>query len=349
MSSAPRFEQEVGVAFQKAAAQSELLSILDPVGQFVEGQAEFKKSMVKAGQEALESLAVVPETRPGSDAEAFITDDVASGLGSTLPFLAIGGGAAAVGGSPTVATSLSGAALGGAIEHEKAEQAGSSDEERWASFAAGAGVGASEGVIGKMLARWDQASGGGVWEFLVNRVLDAGTEGIQEGFQELMSNVVARHIRDEDVELSENVIRAGSAGALTGLLLGVAAEGAQRSAMRQQEDQAPSGAEGEADSVVGQAPEAPEGATLPEEVQVDPRRSTESLTPSTPTPTEPQRRAGELEGDQVDLDDPRSIALARARIEDEIGALEAGQRPPREGESVAEAVEGLQAALQALV
>lgn len=87
----------IGGAMQELAKKGKLLSILDPAGKLVEEQGKLARAAAFVGRTLMEEATVEPDSRPAGGVQGFLTEDVATGAGSTLPFLGVGAAARVVG------------------------------------------------------------------------------------------------------------------------------------------------------------------------------------------------------------------------------------------------------------
>lgn len=180
--------------------------------------------------QAIRSLVSEAVPRSPKTQGEFFSDILPGALGSGAGFIA--GGVATRGLKASAA--LTSAALGASIEapamYYEAEAAGKEGWEKWAAYAGGVGIGATEAIgIGRALDRADKATGG-----LFRRALIEGLEEMgQETVQGTMSNALAMALYDEDRELFDRVFTEGApAGFLTGMILGGGVHMATRLAER---------------------------------------------------------------------------------------------------------------------
>lgn len=174
----------------------------------------------------------VSEAKAKAMQNDFWTSKVSGGVGSAIGF--IGGGGAvkagaqkllrgAVPASATVATMGAGA---GAVQgYNDAKASGATDEEAVQSYILNGFVGTSEAVpLAGMLNRLNKASGGTLMDVMVR----AGTETIEEAFQEAMQSaagdVIAANIvqYDPDREMFDELGTDAAAGGVTGGFLSLA-------------------------------------------------------------------------------------------------------------------------------
>jgi hypothetical protein len=98
---------------------------------------------------------------------------------------------------------------------------------KWAAFATGAGIGATEAIpIGRLFERLEKASGGGFTRWAGTVLANSGEEGLQEGIQGLLSNAQAiALLKDPNVTIGKDVadnmlVGALSGGAMAGVVAG---------------------------------------------------------------------------------------------------------------------------------
>jgi len=168
----------------------------------------------KAGGEVQERVA---KALPVNE-DATFWDEVARGAGSSVGF---GMGGLLTGGNP-LGVAMSGAMVGMGSGYEEAKAAGADDTEAQLAGALSGLVGVSEvAPVGKWVGKLTRVIPQGK---ILNRIKDAGIEGleeaIQEAFQSTAGNAIAREIYDEDRELFEGVARSGAVGGVSGLLMG---------------------------------------------------------------------------------------------------------------------------------
>lgn len=180
-------------------------------------------------------------------AERFFFESVPGALGSSIPM--IGGGAAvgavgkALGWSKaairlvsTLAVAETGALANGAAGYRDAVAHGASPEDAWTSFLVNGAGGTLEafpagkwaGKLAGAFARADARSGGVVRRLLVDGLIEGGEEVLQEGTQQLLSNLVASELYDQDRKLLQDVLENAAAGGVSGMLLGVSIAAANR-------------------------------------------------------------------------------------------------------------------------
>ena len=189
----------------------------------------------KAGGEVQERVA---KALPVNE-DATFWDEVARGAGSTVGF---GLGGLLTGGNP-LGVAMSGAMVGMGSGYEEAKAAGADDTEAQLAGALSGLVGVSEvAPVGKWVGKLTRVIPHGK---ILNRIKEAGIEGLeeslQEAFQSTAGNAIAREIYDEDRELFEGVARSGAVGGVSGLLMGAvvnALPGRQRGAAPQRQKNA---------------------------------------------------------------------------------------------------------------
>jgi hypothetical protein len=169
-------------------------------------------------------------------ADEFVAGKLGQGIGSMIGF---GGGGAAIakgvmkiGGkklteaaaksaAASVATTTSaglGAAVGGVEGFTRAKKAGATDKEAFTSFLLNAGVGTFEAFgLEKLFSKANKASGG----TLMQAFSGSSKEGLQEGFQGWMGNLIANVATPEEVELMQGVVEGGAVGAASGFLASI--------------------------------------------------------------------------------------------------------------------------------
>ena len=165
--------------------------------------------------------------------EASFGRQVGEGLGS------LGAGvAASVIGGPITAGALF-TAMGAGEAAERAIEAGASDEEVVRAAALGVGAGSTdivpvEVLLGRLpvpgvraLAQAVRAVGGAEGAKAIGRIgVQAAVEGVQEGGQEFLQNVIAREVHSPDTVLAEGVLPGAGVGSAVGGIAGIGREGA---------------------------------------------------------------------------------------------------------------------------
>ena len=165
--------------------------------------------------------------------EASFGRQVGEGLGS------LGAGvAASVIGGPITAGALF-TAMGAGEAAERAIEAGASDEEVVRAAALGVGAGSTDVVpvevlLGRLpvpgvraLAQAVRAVGGAEGAKAIGRIgVQAAVEGVQEGGQEFLQNVIAREVHSPDTVLAEGVLPGAGVGSAVGGIAGIGREGA---------------------------------------------------------------------------------------------------------------------------
>lgn len=148
-------------------------------------------------------------------------NQLASGLGSTVPFIAGGLTAGAAKLPAWLSASLSGFGAGAKSMFDDARAHGATPEEaRW-SLLYGGITGTSEGLgAGRILDRIDKASGGSLWKFLMRVGGDTAEEALQNAGQQLATDVGAKNIfgYDKDRELLPDFLKAAALGGGVGLI-----------------------------------------------------------------------------------------------------------------------------------
>lgn len=183
-------------------------------------------------------VAEVAPTDP-RQAKDFWATKVPHGFGAMGGFVAGGVAGRAARVPATAATMLLGAAAGGTEGYEDAKRHGADDATRFTSFLANAGVGMTEAVpLAKIFARIEKAAGGGVAQLVAQSTVQGVEEGIQETAQTTLGNVVASHLYDHERKLMEDVMEAGGAGAVSGVLATILGAGAKRGYDRAMKEQA---------------------------------------------------------------------------------------------------------------
>lgn len=148
-------------------------------------------------------------------------NQLASGLGSTVPFIAGGLAAGAAKLPAWLSASLSGFGAGAKSMFDDAKAHGASPEQaKWALLYGGI-TGTSEGLgAGRILDRIDKASGGSLWKFLMRVGGDTAEEALQNAGQQLATDIGAKNIfgYDKDRELLPDFLKAAALGGGVGLI-----------------------------------------------------------------------------------------------------------------------------------
>lgn len=135
-------------------------------------------------------------------AEEFVSGKVPAGLGSMLGFMAttlVGRGAGMPGMFAT--TAYTGGQVNAAAQFEDAVRSGADLDQAFEAADVAALVGMSEAApIISILNRIDKTTGGGLKKAIVNALKGGTEEAIQEGFQGIMTNVIASDIVEYDPE-----------------------------------------------------------------------------------------------------------------------------------------------------
>ena len=163
--------------------------------------------------------AVPPSSKVGT---AFWEEDVPTAFGSGLSFMGGGAAAQAVKIPPTLAVGLLGGSAQAAGQYADAMASGSTEDQAWAAYLLGFGVGATEAVpIARILRRANAGAGGGLERAFIDALVEGGQDAAQESFQQAASNIIAAHLvqYDEDREVFDEVLRNGAAGAFSGVVL----------------------------------------------------------------------------------------------------------------------------------
>ena len=313
-------------------------------------RGEAIKSRAVAGEIGGVAEGLGPE---GQRAQESLGAQVGSGIGSFAPALFAG--------PLGVATSVGLNAYSQAGElYDEAKAAGASDRQAAVAFAGGLGIGGTEGlVLNRILGRVATRSGGRLGRAMREFPKAAGEEGLQEASQVLLSDVVLEFATPAEINWMRTISEEAPHAFLIGALVGGPA-GAGRAAIG---PSGPPGAEpGTVDSreVDGEpggiSPERPPIAAREQQQRLQEIRAREEKAPpEARTGLQEQRERVEAlepapidQADQVNLEDPRSVAIARGRLEDEIAALEAGVIEPDPDTTPEESIQTRQEALSAL-
>jgi len=212
-------EDKVGDGLRAFSEQADALSFLDPLGEDLQARGEALRTAGQVMSKAAVELIDQPESKARGGLAGFLSQDFASAGGSLIPLLAFGG-------APALGMLMSGAAMG-AQEYAEQETRDPDDElKMWGALLGGLGLGATEWLpVSRMLTRINARSGGQLKRIMVDRLIDGGEEAAQEMFQTFGSNAIAKFIGEEDRDLSEGVLRAGTAGGAVAVLTGIAGSG----------------------------------------------------------------------------------------------------------------------------
>lgn len=159
-----------------------------------------------------------------------LTTKAGQALGQGLGFMA--GGLAVRGAlrlGTTAAVATQGALANGAAGYYEALASGSTEQEAWESFLGNAAVGTTEAVpLAGILTRIDRRTGGGLKQVALRALAEGGEEAAQESFQQVMGNIIAQELYDEEREIFEGVAEGGALGAFAGVVLSALGSGASR-------------------------------------------------------------------------------------------------------------------------
>lgn len=209
-------ENKAGEKLRGLSQQVDMLQFLDPIGEDLELRGEMLRKGGQIMGQAAAELIDAPESQAMGGLGGFLSQDFASGLGSIAPLLAFGG-------APALGMIMSATSMGAQEFVEQEARDPDNEGKQWAAMLGGLALGATEMVpVSRMLTRINQRSGGQLKKLMVDRVLDGGEEAIQEMFQTLGSNAIAKFIGEEDRDLAEGVLRAGAAGGAVALFTGIA-------------------------------------------------------------------------------------------------------------------------------
>ncbi len=152
---------------------------------------------------------------------------LAEGVGSTVSFLP-----GMLAGPAGVAAM--GAFQNGAQAYDEARQKGASEEASQTAFWINAIAGTSEAVpVEHFFKRLDKIVGGKLSEALITAGKSGAEEGLQEVFQQIVGNVAAEQLYDENREYLDGLFKSGGVGFGTGALLsalGLAIHGTAKTA-----------------------------------------------------------------------------------------------------------------------
>lgn len=158
------------------------------------------------------------ESLPVINHDSFWGDTVPYGIGSVLYFMAggmVGNGMKLGTTGSKVLISLLGAGSQSQQMYEDAKNSGASDEEIFINFFGGAGIGASESVLG--LGRVFSQIGKQTGKSLVRTVMEGSLEeSFQEVAQQLAQNLTVQQTYDLSQSLTEGVVDAGAFALLSG-------------------------------------------------------------------------------------------------------------------------------------
>ena len=149
--------------------------------------------------------------------------------GSSVPFLAAGAGAAALGAGPGTTAALTGALASSDSMVEQAPAAATDDQKRL-GLMLGAGLGLTEGIpISDLFRRIDLASGGTLRSAVKVGSIQAIEESVQEWFQQVGENAVKKYIYGMlGQDLQEGAAEGATAGGMVGFLTGFMLSGKGR-------------------------------------------------------------------------------------------------------------------------
>ena len=176
-------------------------------------------SLYQAGEAINEFVAerapTNPNITPGTG------HDIASGFGSTFGFGAVGAVSRAAKVPGLAGAAVAGAGVGGSASFEEALAGGASLEEAILAFKQSSVVGLSEGLpIARFLDRLDRSSGGSIKRVLLDTAGQGGEEAVQEIFQTVMDNSIAKGIWDPHREVFQGAEEAGGIGLTVGGVMG---------------------------------------------------------------------------------------------------------------------------------
>lgn len=205
----------VGGAMQAAGSYSRMLGeigekarevspMLDPVG------AAFPDFRGELGT-------TLEENAPSSGQEGF-APDVVSGLGSAgfyaatlAPMSAVGAPAAAI---SAAAAAVGAVSVGGQEYFTHLAERPDDEEGAWDAFWLGVPGGLAEGGIGgvgQVMRRINKASGGRLQRSVLNTLMrESAGEGLTEGGQAFMSEVIAQHLREDEIPILQAAIEAAT-------------------------------------------------------------------------------------------------------------------------------------------
>lgn len=175
----------------------------------------------------------------------FFTTTVAKGAGTTFLFLATGTIGAMAGLPAFMSAGATGFLANGAEAYREAVDAGATLEEALKASNFNAFVGISEGApIASFLGKLDRGTGGSVRKAIKDIILQGTEEGLQEGIQQIASNLIASDIveYDPDRGVFTGVGEGAGAGFTIGGLmatLGALALGGKRLRLRPEDREAP--------------------------------------------------------------------------------------------------------------
>lgn len=205
----------VGGAMQAAGSYSRMLGeigekarevspMLDPVG------AAFPDFRGDLGT-------TLEENAPSSGQEGF-APDVVSGFGSAgfyaatlAPMTAVGAPAAAI---SAAAAAVGAVSVGGQEYFTHLAERPDDEEGAWDAFWMGVPGGLAEGGIGgvgQVMRRINKASGGRLQRSVLNTLMrESAGEGLTEGGQAFMSEVIAQHLREDEIPILQAAIEAAT-------------------------------------------------------------------------------------------------------------------------------------------
>jgi Large polyvalent protein associated domain 38/Type III restriction enzyme, res subunit len=147
---------------------------------------------------------------------------VMQGLASTA-VIGAAGAAGAAAGAPTMLTLSMVAGLPQAAQmYREAEKAEPNNEwKKWAAYAGGIGMGPMEALpIGRLFARLEHVGKGGLTRWIGSTAAQFGEEGLQEGSQGIVQNLIAAGLYDPHRGLMDGVTDQALVGALSGGVFG---------------------------------------------------------------------------------------------------------------------------------
>jgi hypothetical protein len=181
---------------------------------------------------------------------------VASGLGSTGGFLAVGALTSAATGGASIPAMVTTGAVGASAEsvniYERAKAGGASEEEALAAAAYGLPAGAIEAApVVRILGRFNKATGGelgrGISTVLKQGAVGSVEEATQEWAQSTIGNAALRKAGVGEPKLMEDTLESGAVGGVVGFLANMATTALGLGRMRRRELLTEKGAKAVAD------------------------------------------------------------------------------------------------------
>jgi hypothetical protein len=179
---------------------------------------QYEKGGLGQAAESLQKYADSLKQNPALKENIWLSE-VPQALGSSVPFLVTAAASSFVGAPTWLVPAITGGLANASDAYDQAIQAGATPNEAKDAFMIGFGIGTSEAIpIDRMLSRFD---GGIGWQKkLLESFKQGSEEAIQEAFQSISNDALAKGIYDESRKIGEDLESNAAIGFVSGFIMG---------------------------------------------------------------------------------------------------------------------------------